>query len=69
MAYTASDLAAVESAIARGETEVSFGDRSVKYRSIADLQRVRRAIKAELAEANSTPKLSPRYKLADFSDG
>lgn len=69
MAYTTADLEAVEKALARGETEVSYGDRTVKYRSVQDLQKVRRAIKAELAEASSSPRLSPRYKLADFSDG
>ena len=48
MSFTSADLAAVEAAIARGEAQVQFADRSVTYRSIEDLLRAREAIKASL---------------------
>lgn len=68
MAYTTADLTAVEKALARGETEVSFGDRSVKYRSVNELQKLRRTIQLELDRAANKPVLSPRYQRATFSD-
>ena len=37
MAYTFEQLAALERALATGEQRVTFGDRTVEYRSIDDL--------------------------------
>lgn len=48
MAATAADLAAIESALYKGEARVTFADRSVDYRSIEDLMKARDMIKAEL---------------------
>jgi hypothetical protein len=47
MAYSQSDLQAIQSAIAKGELRVTFADRSVEYRSIDDL------MKAEAHIANA----------------
>ena len=49
MGYAQSDLDAVRSAIAKGEKTVSFADRSVTYRSIAELVEAERLIAADLA--------------------
>jgi hypothetical protein len=49
MAWTGSDLAAIEAAIARGEKSVQFADRLVSYRSIEELLQARAVIKAALA--------------------
>jgi hypothetical protein len=49
MAYSSSDLAAIRTAIARGELEVEFVDRRVRYRSIAELERAEAKIAANLA--------------------
>jgi len=48
MAFTTDDLAAIDAAIASGELTVQQGDRQVTYRSIGDLERARRIVKAEL---------------------
>ena len=37
MAYTPEQLAALERALATGEQRVTFGDRTVEYRSVDDL--------------------------------
>ncbi|QRY77537.1 hypothetical protein JVX91_18255 [Pseudomonas sp. PDNC002] len=55
MAYTQSDLDAIDRAIATGERSVRFssptGDRTVEFRSITELKAARDLIKAELAES------------------
>ncbi|MFJ3259854.1 phage head-tail joining protein [Pseudomonas sp. NPDC086581] len=60
MAYTQSDLDAVDRAIATGERTVRFssptGDRTVEYRSINELKTARDLIKAELAAADTPPR-------------
>ncbi|MDM0011979.1 hypothetical protein QTH87_05940 [Variovorax sp. J22P168] len=53
MAFTSSDLVAVERAIASGELSVSNNGRSVTYRSMLDLVRARDMIRAELDKAAS----------------
>ncbi|MEW8253754.1 MAG: hypothetical protein AB2747_05330 [Candidatus Thiodiazotropha taylori] len=69
MAYTQTDLDRIEAAIATGQLSVSFRDKTVTYRSIDDLIKVKREIKASLAGASSTtPKAYPRYQTASFSD-
>lgn len=44
MAYTQSDLAAIQRAIAKGERSVQFADRSVTYRSMEELLQAERRI-------------------------
>ncbi len=51
MAYTQTDLAAINAALLRGEKSVQFADRSVTYRDIAEIIQVRDIIIAELAPA------------------
>lgn len=48
MAYTEHDLQAVRRAIAGSELEVQYGDKRVKYRSLAELERAARIIQADL---------------------
>ncbi len=38
MAYTQADLDRIQKAIAKGELEVQYHDRKVRYRSIAELR-------------------------------
>ena len=49
MAYTDSDLQALERAIATGERMVQFADRSVEYRSIDELIRARDEVRRSIA--------------------
>lgn len=48
MAYTRSDLEAVNRAIASGLLEVKYGDKSVRYPSMADLIKAKQHIVAEI---------------------
>lgn len=50
MAYTQADLEALQAALAKGEKRVSFGDKTVEYRSIEELQAAIRAVKRDLHE-------------------
>ena len=50
MAYTQSDLDALQAALAKGEKRVSFGDKTVEYRSVEELQAAIRQVKRELFE-------------------
>ncbi len=63
MSYTPEHLAALERALATGEQRVTFGDRTVEYRSIDDLIAaigvVRRGLE-EQAIAAGTVKRRPR---------
>lgn len=49
MAWTQSDLDAIEAAIAKGEQSVQFADRLVNYRSLASLLEARAVIAASLS--------------------
>lgn len=48
MAYTQSDLTAIERAIASGTTTVQFQDRMVVYRSMSELMKTKAEIVASL---------------------
>lgn len=50
MAYTQADLEALQAALAKGEKRVSFGDKTVEYRSVEELQAAIRQVKRELFE-------------------
>ena len=55
MAYTAADREALERALARGERRVTFGDKTVEYRSVDELRAALREVDAALArEAGRT---------------
>lgn len=49
MAYTAADREALERALARGERRVTFGDKTVEYRSVDELRAALREVDAALA--------------------
>lgn len=71
MAFTAQDLASIDSAIASGELTVRTGDgKLVTLRSMTELLQARAAIASDLAKAASPngSSLYPRHQLADFSD-
>jgi hypothetical protein len=64
VAFTTTDLAAVNSALAKGEQTVHFADRSVTYRSVSELLQVRDLILAELpASSVSTTTRTKRVFL------
>ena len=56
MTYTETDLITLKKALANSERRVSFGDRSVEYRSIEELKMAIREVEADLARATGRPK-------------
>ena len=62
MAFTQSQLDALEAAIATGTLEVRMGDKMVRYQTTADMIRARDMIRDQLNAA--TP--SERYSAATF---
>lgn len=65
MAFTQSDIDAIDRAIASGELTVRHGDRLTTYRSVQELLAARDAMQAELAQQAGS-RLSPRYRVAVF---
>ena len=56
MAFTSSDLTALDEAIASGALEVQYTDKRVKYRSIDDMIKVRNLIKKELGLTDTSKR-------------
>ena len=50
MAYTHEQLNALEAALAKGEHRVTFGDKTVEYRSIPELKDAIALVKRDLLE-------------------
>ena len=59
MAYTEAQLQALESALAKGEKRVSFGDKTVEYRSVEELKDAIREVKRGLLEQAAASGLWP----------
>jgi hypothetical protein len=57
MPYTTAQLDALKRALATGERRVSFGDKTVEYRSVEELQSAIRTVETDLArQAGAMPK-------------
>ncbi len=57
MTYSITQLDALKRALATGERRVSFGDKTVEYRSVEELQAAIRTVEAELVRnAGVRPK-------------
>ena len=52
--YTTTQLDALRRALVTGERRVSFGDKTVEYRSVEELLAAMRAVEAEVARAAGT---------------
>ena len=55
MSYTTTQLDALKRALATGERRVSFGDKTVEYRSVEELQAAIRTVEAEIARSTGAP--------------
>ena len=60
MAYTAEQLTALESALAKGERRVTLGDKTVEYRTVEELQEAIKEVKRGLYEQAADTGLWPR---------
>lgn len=72
MAYTDTQLQALEAALAKGERRVTFGDKTVEYRSVEELRaairEVRRGLLQRAAETGLWPG-APRQIRVTTSKG
>ena len=60
MAYTEEQLTALEAALAKGEKRVTFGDKTVEYRSVEELKEAIRTVERGLsAQAANTGLIPP----------
>lgn len=55
MAYTQTQLDALQAALASGELRVQFKDRTVEYRSIAELKQAIALVENAINSAGGTP--------------
>lgn len=67
MAFTVDQLTALEGAIATGELEVTFGDKTVKYRSMDDLLTAYEFIRGKLIAAGLVSDTRARVSVTSFS--
>lgn len=65
MAFTLDQYNALTDAIAAGTTKVTYGDKTVEYRSLNDMLRTLDIMKAELFPSSETA----RRKYAEHSKG
>lgn len=61
MAYTSSDLSALERAIKSGARRVKYENREVEYRSLDEMQRLRNQMRRELGLAKSYKAIQPKF--------
>ena len=59
MAYTAEQLQALEAALAKGERRVTFGDKTVEYRSVEELRIAMRDVRRGLFDQAAATGLWP----------
>ena len=59
MAYTENQLTALEAALAKGERRVTFGDKTVEYRTVDEIKAAIRAVERGLAEQAAATGLVP----------
>lgn len=59
MAFTETQLQALESALAKGERRVTLGDKTVEYRSVEELRVAMRDVRRGLSEQATATGLWP----------
>lgn len=60
MAYTLEHLEALEAALVRGERRVTFGDKTVEYRSVEELKDAIREVKRQIDRLDGQTGLWPK---------
>lgn len=69
MAFSAEQLATLETAAASGQLRVQVGDMVIQYQNLAELMQVIRMARADVAGASSSFAVSPfRARQAVFND-
>lgn len=67
MAYSLTQLQALQDALASGELEVQFEGKVVKYRSINELKNAIAVVTGELTASGALPAAAARTTFASFS--
>ena len=67
MAFSQSQLTALDNAIAKGTRTVSYDGTSVTYHSLDEMLKLRSVMKAEVDATAGTPKV--KSSLAQFNKG
>lgn len=67
MAYSLTQLQALQDALASGELEVQFEGKVVKYRSINELKNAIAIVTGELTASGALPATTARTTFASFS--
>ena len=60
MAYTEEQLSALEAALAKGEKRVTFGDKTVEYRTVDELKQAITEVEAAMHKDAVSTGLYPR---------
>ena len=60
MAYTEEQLSALEAALAKGEKRVTFGDKTVEYRTVEELKQAIAEVEAAMHKDAVSTGLYPR---------
>ena len=60
MAHSQDQLTALETALAKGEKRVTFGDKTVEYRTVEELQSAIEAVKRDLHDQAVASGLWPK---------
>lgn len=70
MAYTEDQLTALEAALAKGEKRVTFGDKTVEYRTVEELKEAIRAVERGLStQAANTGLIPPATRQIRVTTG
>lgn len=69
MAFTTTDLANLEQAIAKGELEVVYDGKSIKYQSFDDLRKRYEFVRDQLISSGAISSTRKRVSYASFSKG
>jgi len=64
VSYSKTQLNALKKALATGERRVSFGDKTVEYRSVTELQTAIRMVEAEIVRGKGASKRQIRVTTA-----
>jgi hypothetical protein len=67
MAFTTTQLAALEQAIGQGELEVSYDGKTVKYRSMDELLKAYDFVRTKLIEDGTITSSRRRVSYASFN--
>lgn len=68
MAFTSSDITALETAIKSGTLKVRYADREVTYHTLEAMIALRNTMLREVNAASSSAHKQPRHQLPSFAD-